>query len=196
MGSIQALILRIQRIFTMNSSIVLLIFIVSPIYGGIVIPTDNCEWREETWGVWNMCYGNEGATGSCGSGSGHECHNGQYVHGIYCCDLPGYLFTDCEEKTADWGVDIDCGQKPVGGECGSGTHHDCHGVAHMAKCCDGTYNDLPLVPVDDACYWKFTPNWGEKIYCNRKDEAMFGRCGSGEHKDCEGGNAVHGIKCC
>ena len=48
----------------MDSSIFVLVFMIAPIYGGIVIPTDNCEWREETWGQWNQCYGNEIAIGS------------------------------------------------------------------------------------------------------------------------------------
>ena len=47
----------------MDSSIFVLFFMVAPIYGGIVIPTDNCEWREEIWGQWNQCYGNEVAIG-------------------------------------------------------------------------------------------------------------------------------------
>jgi len=173
-----------------------LVLMVAPIFGGIVIPTDNCEWREQTWGQWNQCYGNEIAIGSCGSGQGKECHDGVYAHGIYCCDLPGYSFTECEEKMGDWGQDVDCGQKPVGGECGSGENHDCGNQAHGVKCCDATYNGTPLVPVDGVCYWKYTPNWGERILCNRNDEAIFGRCGSGGNKDCDGGNEVHGIKCC
>merc|ERR1711936_63383 len=169
---------------------------VSSVLGGIVIPTENCEWREESYGIWNQCYGNEVATGSCGSGAGKQCHDGLYTHGIYCCDLPEYAFTDCEEKTGDFGANIDCGKKPVGAECGSGSGADCHNAAHGVRCCDATYQGNPVVPVEEVCYWKYTPNWGERIFCNRNDEAIFGRCGSGRFEDCEGGNAVHGIKCC
>ena len=34
----------------------------------ITIPTDNCEWREQTWGEWNECYGNEIAIGKISRG--------------------------------------------------------------------------------------------------------------------------------
>ena len=27
--------------------------------GNITIPTDDCVWREETYGSWNQCFGNE-----------------------------------------------------------------------------------------------------------------------------------------
>ena len=27
--------------------------------GNITIPTDNCVWREETYGAWNQCFGGE-----------------------------------------------------------------------------------------------------------------------------------------
>ena len=27
--------------------------------GNITIPTDDCTWREETYGSWNQCFGNE-----------------------------------------------------------------------------------------------------------------------------------------
>ena len=45
--------------------------------------------------------------------------------------LQDYLFFECEELSATWGLDLDCGEKPVGGECGSGSHLDCHGYGHQ-----------------------------------------------------------------
>ena len=31
----------------------------SALGGNITIPTDNCVWREETYGAWNQCFGGE-----------------------------------------------------------------------------------------------------------------------------------------
>ena len=83
------------------------------------------------------------------------------------------------------------------------------------RCCEATYDSLPLLPVEENCYWEYTINYGERvsknlftktdhdsilalqIFCRREDEAVFGRCGSGRQKDCgDGGGYVHGIKCC
>lgn len=33
-------------------------------WGGITIPTDNCEWRYNTHGDWNQCFANEVAIGN------------------------------------------------------------------------------------------------------------------------------------
>jgi len=98
--------------------------------------------------------------------------------------------------TGDFGEDLDCGKKPVGAECGSGSGADCDNQAHGVKCCDGSISGAPVVPVEEVCYWKYTENYGEEILCNRNDEAVFGRCGSGRFHDCGDGIFVHGIKCC
>ena len=42
-----------------------------------------------------------------------------------------YFFTECEELGGTWGQELDCGEKPVGGECGSGADKDCHGYGHQ-----------------------------------------------------------------
>ena len=44
------------------------------------------------------------------------------------------------------------------------------------------------------CTWKYG-NFGQQIQCDRNDQAVFGRCGSGGNPDCAP-NAYHGIECC
>ena len=48
----------------MNWLVVLVALIFGQVSGQITIPTDNCEWRDQTYGEWNMCYGNEIAIGT------------------------------------------------------------------------------------------------------------------------------------
>ena len=40
------------------------LLIIGAAFGGIPIPRDACEWREESYGVWNQCMGNELAVGN------------------------------------------------------------------------------------------------------------------------------------
>ena len=35
------------------------LFVGDALAGNITIPTDDCTWREETYGAWNQCFGNE-----------------------------------------------------------------------------------------------------------------------------------------
>ena len=35
------------------------LFMGDALAGNITIPTDDCTWREETYGAWNQCFGNE-----------------------------------------------------------------------------------------------------------------------------------------
>merc|ERR1712037_754486 len=110
---------------------------------------------------------------------------------LFCCALLA------GSTMGDFGQDLDCGPAPLGGDCGSGQFADCDGNAHGVRCCEASYAGLPLLPVEDNCYWEYTTNYGERVFCRRDDEAVFGRCGSGRYKDCgDGGGYVHGIKCC
>ena len=43
--------------------------------GNITIPTDDCTWREETYGAWNQCFGNEIVIGTLPTlGKSHNFH--------------------------------------------------------------------------------------------------------------------------
>ena len=41
--------------------------------------------------------------------------------------MQDYMYTEYEEVTGGHGVNVDCGQKPICGECGSGKNEDCNG---------------------------------------------------------------------
>lgn len=167
---------------------------------------NGCEWREETYGTFSWCKEDEIAIGSCGSGRRKDCqgNDGKFFHGLYCCKLPGYSvdYKNCENKRGSWGQNVDCDQRSVRSACGSGFRKDCDNSAHMVYCCDAYYYGAPLIPAPrvDSCYWEYTRNYGEKVYCKTgkasETFAIFGRCGSGNGRDCHGGNDVHGIKCC
>ena len=53
------------------------------------------------------------------------------AHELHCKLFQDYFFTECNELGGTWGQELDCGEKPVGGECGSGSNKDCHDYGHQ-----------------------------------------------------------------
>ncbi|TRY72589.1 hypothetical protein TCAL_03119 [Tigriopus californicus] len=164
----------------------------------IEVPTDSCMWRGAKYGQMNACEPNEIVVGSCGSGRRDDCDSGQW-HQLLCCKMPEYTYENCLEYKGEHGQDISCSQQAhddsmlLQGACGSGLQHDCGGTTHIAKCCHGHLADAKLKSTG-TCYWIYGYH-GEKIQCNRRDEAAFGRCGSGYKDDC-GTEKWHGLQCC
>lgn len=165
----------------------------------ITIPSDGCSWRGEKFGRTVQCDGNEVVIGSCGSGGHVDCDG--HTHQLLCCDLDNFVYSDCLEFQGDYGIHLSCPELTkdkdtmVEASCGSEGGRDCHSEsAHTVKCCHGHQFDGSRLGSSGDCYW-IHGIYGQQIECNRNDEVVFGRCGSGKGDDC-GNNQWHGIQCC
>ncbi|TRY68410.1 hypothetical protein TCAL_06201 [Tigriopus californicus] len=165
----------------------------------ITIPSDGCSWRTEIYGHINQCDGNEVVVGSCGSGDGRDCNG--LTHQLLCCDLDNFYYSNCLEFYGGYGVHLSCPELTkdpdtmVEAACGSEKGLDCHnGSSHSVKCCHGHQFDGSRVGSSGECYWLYGGR-GQPVQCTRNDEAVFGRCGSGQAARCTN-NQWHGIQCC
>jgi len=169
------------------------------------IPREQCRWKgADHLNTLLRCDGNEIAVGVCSGGRKTDC-GGKY-HEIQCCAVPAFTSSKCEVKNAHgWGDPLNCrtgtttnGNILMSGACASGGTRDCHGEAQQAECCKGTLNngaETLGVPDSNTCKWKYSPNWGDRLECDGKNEAAVGHCGSGNRRDCPNRN-VHGLLCC
>ena len=81
------------------------------------------------------------------------------------------------------------------GTCGSSDTLDCNGYSVENRCCEGHLITGENVGPDvETCSWLYG-NHGHPLECEKKDEIVAGRCGSGQVASCEN-NSSHGILCC
>ncbi len=180
----------------------LLVTVLSFVVGqNVYVPTTNCVWRNASYGHTNTCEGNEVVIGSCGSGHNPDCDKQQgYYHQLLCCDMYDYyVYSACQDFGGTYGQHLSCNALNDGSlveaACGSGRLADCNGQYHTISCCVGQFgSDGTRLISGGYCYWKYG-SFGEKVTCNANDEAVFGRCGSGNFGDCAV-NGWHGIECC
>ena len=167
----------------------------------VQIPVNNCYWQGARWGEFKACGHNEVAVGSCGSGRNADCEN-HYWDQLKCCRLhpqDSFYHNSCTKYYSRYpGQELSCMDKNkiLKGQCGSGKYADCDRAHNIIECCVGGLESSGQVIDADrkSCHWQFA-GYGRKLECGR-DEAIFGRCGSGQHADCQAKKAFHGIQCC
>eukprot|EP00095_Tigriopus_kingsejongensis_P005919 maker-scaffold825_size91437-snap-gene-0.15 protein:Tk05919 transcript:maker-scaffold825_size91437-snap-gene-0.15-mRNA-1 annotation:"unnamed protein product" len=181
-------------------TLISLMLLISPILAqDLVVPSDSCSWRGAQFGVEASCEPNEIAVGACGSGEDDNCGTGIW-HALLCCEMPNYFWQNCIEHRGSHGENLSCPflthdpNMLVESQCGSGKNSDCEDHGHSVKCCHGVFTDGGKLGNTHICYWLYG-HWGEELECQRNDEAVFGRCGSGKNDDC-GNDVWHGIECC
>ena len=81
------------------------------------------------------------------------------------------------------------------GTCGSRATLDCNGFSVQNHCCEGHLHTGETVGPDvRTCNWKYG-NHGVPLQCEKSDEVVAGRCGSGGVATCSNEKS-HGILCC
>ena len=71
---------------------------------------------------------------------------------------------------------------------------ECNGFSVVNRCCEGHIGPYKVGPNISNCHWNYG-NHGVPIECGRNDEAVAGRCGSGQIARCPN-DSSHGILCC
>lgn len=184
-------------------TIIALAVLSSPSSGeDVVIDQAYCSTVGQTYGVPITCNTNEVIFGSCGSGRDPDC--GGYYDYIQCCDVAAYAYDQagCATYGATYGTVLSCPEitgdpaRALESVCGSGENADCNGSYHEITCCPGTFSDGFTLYADTAtCYWQWA-TYGYFLQCLNPTDAVYGRCGSGENPDCNGGADYAGIYCC
>jgi len=201
--------------------------------GNLDIDTTDCRWLKGHFGAQETCGSNEVAVSSCGSGKHDDCdwisteNTGEFqkddlkdsgtYHAIKCCKQETLAqLGDCTWQNGNYGSFLTCpALKYLNGQCGSGRDKDCSGYTHQIQCCSGTWDGTSegVFRADEA-HCRLMGDFGDVVDCGY-NEMAFGRCGSGEHADCQhflmeerkkSGNIrienlgdhgyYHGLQCC